>query len=104
MTKTAPTPAPPIVLAGRLPGDYRTATNAQFWGETTVAGITSAACLVSIEGTSRGVRMLLHEQMPAEWLPAVLETYALLGKGELPVPTHDVDWVFSQPVFSPVAA
>jgi len=101
---TDPTTPPPIILAGRLPGAYRTATYAQFWGETKVAGITSAACLVSMEGTSRGVRMLVHEEMPSEWLPAALEAYALLGRGEVPQPTHDVDWVFSQPVFSPVNA
>lgn len=72
----------------------------QFWGETTVAGITSAEYLVSMSRTAAGVRMLLHEAMPQEWLPAALEAYGLLVRDELPIPTHTVDWLFSQPVFT----
>ena len=102
MTITEPTTAEaskPIILAGFVRGDHEDVYT-QFWGERNLAGITVAECLVSMSRVGVGIRMLLHEDMPREWLPAALEAYDLLSRGELPIPTHDVDWIFSHPVFT----
>lgn len=90
----------PIVLSGTTayPTSY-----VQFWGDRSVASIVSKECLASISATDRGVRLLMHEEMPESWLPDVLDAYKGLRDGELAEATHTVTWAFSVPTFTAVA-
>jgi len=79
----------PKIIAGTLEnGDLFV----QFWGEGKVVGELRPIEYAGILANDSGVRMLVREGLPADWMPAVWAAYEGATRGEHPEPTHTATW------------
>lgn len=76
---------------------------AQFWGPSKVAGIVSDGCWAWMNSVDVGSFAFgVSHDCPDDLIPEVLEAWAAFRAGDLPEPTHTVEWRFSRPIFHPV--
>lgn len=91
----------PIIISGITDSGVR---NAQLWGaEFKGVGAPGPYCMARMS-TDRGLMLSIDSACPTPWIDIALRMFDMFCRGELPTPTHDVEWKFGRPIFSPVAA
>ncbi|WP_336642079.1 hypothetical protein [Microbacterium sp. USHLN272] len=93
--------AQPVVISGVTDSGMR---YAHLWHpEFKVVGAPGPYHMAGMT-TERALMFSIDSACPTPWIDIALRMFDTFRRGELPTPTHTVEWKFGRPTFSPVTA
>lgn len=91
----------PVIISGVTDSGMR---YAHLWdAEFKVVGAPGPYCMARMS-TDQGLMLAVDSACPTPWIDIALRMFDTFRRGDLPTPTHTVEWKFSRPIFSPVTA